>query len=114
MAEMATMASQGVDFWRTRTNKMAAIFNIPQVNYSVGSSHMILKTGRGCFDRYWLVKLTRTGVDNEQHNKMLTYNSFKASFSTEPYIPLVQNCNQRCDLTRLYVSAQRLCVETQR
>ena len=116
MAEMATMASQGVDCWLTRTNKMAAILDIPLVNYSAGSGHMILKTVRGCFDRYWLdeVKSTRTGVDNEQHNKLLTYSSFKASFSTEPYITLVQNRDQRCELTRLRVSAHRLGVETQR
>ena len=116
MSEMATMASQGVDCWLTRTNKMANVLNIPQLNYSAGSGCLVLKTVRGCFDRYWLdeVKSTRTGVDNEQHNKLLTYSSFKASFSTEPYITLVQNRNQRCDLTRLRVSAHRLGVETQR
>ena len=116
MSEMATMANQGVDCWLTRTNKMANVLNIPQLNYSAGSGCLVLKTVRGCFDRYWLdeVKSTRTGVDNEQHNKLLTYSSFKASFSTEPYITLVQNRNQRCDLTRLRVSAHRLGVETQR
>ena len=81
---MATMASQGVDCWLTRTNKMANVLNIPQLNYSAGSGCLVLKTVRGCFDRYWLdeVKSTRTGVDNEQHNKLLTYSSFKASFRT--------------------------------
>ena len=60
------------------------------------------------------IKSTRIGADNEQHNKLLTYSSFKSSFSSEPYLTLVQNRNQRCHLTRLRVSAHRLGVETQR
>ena len=116
MAEMATMASQGVDCWLSRVNKMASVLKSPRTKYSAGSGRLILKTVKGCFDRYWMdeIKSTRIGADNEQHNKLLTYSSFKSSFSSEPYLTLVQNRNQRCHLTRLRVSAHRLGVETQR
>ena len=48
---------------------------------------------------------------NEQHNNP-PY--FKCHFNLEPYITLLQNRNQRCDLTRLRASAHHLGVETQR
>ena len=116
IAEMTTMANRGVDCWLTRVNKMTSLLNIPCLKYSPTSGRQILKSVKGCFDRYWLdkVKSSRIGADNEQHNKLLTYSSFKAYFGTEVYITLVQNRNQRCDLTRLRVSAHRLGVETQR
>ena len=116
MAEMATMASQGIDCWLTRVNKMSSLLNIPLMRYTASSGRQILKSVKGCFDRYWLdqIKSSRIGADNEEHNKLLTYSSFKAYFGTEVYIKLVQNRNQRCDLTRLRVSAHRLGVETQR
>ena len=114
--EMASMASQGIDCWLTRANKMASLLKTPRLTYSAYSGRQILKSVKGCFDRYWLdeIKSCRIGADNIQHNKILTYSTFKCHFSTELYITLVQNRNQRCDLTRLRVSAHRLGVETQR
>ena len=44
----------------------------------------------------------------------LTYSSFKCSFHIEPYLNLVRNCNQKCQLYRLRVSAHRLGGELQR
>ena len=68
------------------------------------------------FERYWLdeIKSSRLGTDGEQHNKLLTYSSFKCHFALEPYITLVKNRNQRCQLSRLRVSAHRLGCEIQR
>ena len=113
---MSSMASQGTDCWLTRANKMASMLKIPRITYSTYSGRQILKSVRGSFDRYWLdqIKSSRIGADNMQHNKLLTYSTYKCNFHTEPYITLVQNRNQRCDLTRLRVSAHRLGVETLR
>ena len=114
--EMTSMASQGIDCWLTRANKMASMLKIPRLTYSAYSGRQILKSRKGCFDRYWLdeIKSSRIGADNLQHNKLLTYSSCKCHFNLEPYITLVQNWNQRCNLTRLRVSAHHLGVETQR
>ena len=68
------------------------------------------------FSQYWLnqVQANRPGPDGENHNKLQTYGSFKSHFGTEPYIELVRNRNQRCNLSRLRVSAHRLGVEVLR
>ena len=60
------------------------------------------------------IKSSRIGSDGQQHNKLLTYSSFKSSFHIEPYMNLVKNRNQRCQLSRLRVSAHRLGCELQR
>ena len=48
------------------------------------------------------------GID---HNKLRTYTTLKGSFTTEPYLTLVKNRNQRQHLTRLGVSASNLDIE---
>ena len=42
---------------------------------------------------------------------MRTYSVFKGSFSTEPYLELVRNRNQRAFLTRLRVGSHNLAIE---
>ena len=116
MAEMSVMAQQGKDCWLTRTNKMAEMLNLSCVPYSNSSGQKVLKNVKGCFDRFWLdeISSSRVGPDGEQHNKLLTYSSFKCHFGPEPYLSLVQNRNQRCHLSRLRVSAHRLGCEVLR
>ena len=45
---------------------------------------------------------------------MRFYKTLKCSFKPEPYLELVQNRNQRCNITRIRTSAHQLEVEVQR
>ena len=56
-------------------------------------------------------KLEENGLD---HNKLREYRKYKNEFVMEPYLKMVQNRNQRCDLTRLRLSAHHLRIETGR
>ena len=113
MTEMKTLAQNGIDCWISRTDKMAELLSLPIVRFSKISGHQILKYVKGKFERFWLdkIKSTRVDTDGEEHNKLLTYSSFKCHFGIEPYVLLVQNRNQRCALSRLRVSAHRLGCE---
>ena len=104
------------DCWLGRLNKINNSIKLPKIYYNKVSGRKILKCVQSKFDRHWLdqIKSVRVGVDGEEHNKLLTYSSFKSHFGTEPYITLVQNRNQRCHLTRLRVSAHRLNCEVLR
>ena len=116
MAEMRDMSSVGTDCWLTRVDKMTNMLNLPKIFYNKLSGRRITACLQSKFDSYWLdqIKSSRVGPDGEQHNKLLTYTSFKSHFGMEPYISLVKNRNQRCHLSRLRLSAHRLGVETQR
>ena len=116
MSEMTVMTQTGVDCWLSRANKMAQLLDTPDVRFSPASGRQMLKCVKGKFERFWLdqIKSSRIGTDGQQHNKLLTYSSFKCSFHIEPYLILVRNRNQRCQLSRLRVSAHRLGCELQR
>ena len=78
------------------------------------SGKTLAKIVKSKFDRYWLDKineLKHNKHDNLDHNKLRVYKQFKSSFTTEPYIKLVQNRNQRSSLTRLRISAHTLASE---
>ena len=68
---------------------------------------------KGIFERCWLDKLNevRIGPDGFDHNKLRTLKSFKSSFTTEPYLTLVRNRNQRMFLSGFRLSASNLDVE---
>ena len=53
----------------------------------------------------------RIGSDGFDHNKLRTLKTFKCSFTTEPYLTLVRNRNQRKFLSRFRLSASNLDVE---
>ena len=53
----------------------------------------------------------RIGPDGIDHNKLRTLKTFKSSFTTEPYLTLVRNRNQRKFLTRFRLSASNLDIE---
>ena len=116
LAEMQVMAQQGTDCWLTRTNKMSELLKLPKIHYGKLSGRHTLKLVQSRFDRYWLdeISSTRVGRDGAEHNKLLTYSSFKGFFGTEPFVALVNNRNQRCHLSRLRVSAHRLGIEVLR
>ena len=116
MCEMTHMAQTGVDCWLSRANKMAQLLETPNIKFSQNSGRQLLKCVQSKFERYWMdeIKSSRLGTDGEEHNKLLTYSSFKCHFGLEPYINLVRNRNQRCHLSRLRVSAHRLGCELQR
>ena len=116
ITEMKIMAQNGVDCWLSRTDKLANLLGTANIRFSPTSGRQLLRCVKSHFERYWLdeIKLSRLGTDGEQHNKLLTYSSFKCHFSLEPYMTLVKNRNQRCQLSRLRVSAHRLGCEIQR
>ena len=110
MAEMQSMADQGQDCWLARADKMAELLNLPSIRFSKTSGKKTTSIVKSYFDRFWLdqIKSSRVGADGLTHNKLSTYSSVKAFFGREPYIDLVKNRNQRCQLSRLRVSAHRL------
>jgi hypothetical protein len=112
MQEMQNLAEQGFDCWLTRVNRMQTLLKISTPGSSHRTGKIVTKNIRGRFDRYWLDKINEVkGTDGVNHNKLRTYKEFKGSFTIEPYIGLVRNRNQRCDLTRLRISAHNLDVE---
>ena len=113
MTEMKKMSKSNQDCWLARTDKMAKLLSVPDVRYGQSSGRQLLKYVQGKFDMFWLseIKSSKLDKDGVEHNKLLTYSSFKAQFSMEPYLALVQNRNQRCQLSRLRVSAHRLGIE---
>ena len=115
MTEMTDMTQTGADCWLSRANKMAQLLDTPDVRFCQTSGRHMLRCVKSKFERYWMdeIKSSRLGIDGQQHNKLLTYSSFKSSFNIQPFIMLVRNRNQRCQLSRLRVSAHRLGCELQ-
>ena len=117
LSDFEELTNQGQDCWLSRINKMEANLKIPSnIFFNKISGKKILLCLRGKFDRYYLhkIKEIKMGEDMINHNKLRTYQSFKSSFTQEPYLTLVRNRNQRCHLTRLRVSSHFLGIETGR
>ena len=114
MTEMAQMSDMGQDCWLTRVNNIEKLLKIPKTYGPIKTrGKKLTNILKGKFDRFWLDKITelKIGTDNNDHNKLRTYKSFKASFTREPYLDLVRNRNQRSFLTRLRVSSHNLAIE---
>ena len=114
MTEMAQMAARGQDCWLTRVKNIGELFKIPRIYGPLKSmGKKLTNILRSKFDRFWVDKIneSKIGLDNSDHNKLRTYKTFKASFTREPYLDLVQNRNQRSFLTRLRVSSHNLGIE---
>ena len=113
MIEMKKMSQSGQDCWLSRTNKMAKLLGAPDIRFSQNSGRQLLKFVQSKFEMFWLseIKASKVGKDGLEHNKLIAYSSYKGQFALEPYLELVQNRNQRCQLSRLRVSAHRLGVE---
>ena len=116
MAEMSTMVDSGVDCWLSRVDKMRTLLDLPRINFSVKSGQKISKILQSKFDVFWReqVLATRPGPDGQQHNKLAVYAGFKSHFGLEPYISMVRNRNQRCQVSRLRMSAHHLGCEVLR
>ena len=114
MSEMSQMADSGQDCWLTRVRQIESLLGGPrQTCHSRQSGKVINKFINSIFERYWINKVNevRLGPDGFDHNKLRTYKSFKCSFTTEPYLTLVRNRNQRQFLTRFRTSASNLDIE---
>ena len=115
MSEMQAMSVKGQDCWLTRVDQLVKLLNLskPRVHNKT-SGKSISSFLQSKFDRHWLDKINEfksSKSDNMNHNKLRTYSTFKASFTREPYLSLVQNRNQRAFLTRLRVGSHNLAVE---
>ena len=107
------------DSWLSRVQHIKTLFNLqPIPGYvSAGSvANQIKSKLHSIFDRFWLDQINQInlGSDNLDHNKLRFYKTLKNCFKTEPYIDLVQNRNQRSNLTRVRTSAHSLEVEVLR
>ena len=114
MSEMSLMSDSGQDCWLTRVRQMETLLGGPSIKcHSKQSGKHINRFIKGIFERCWLDKLNevRIGPDGFDHNKLRTLKSFKSSFTTEPYLTLVRNRNQRMFLSRFRLSASNLDVE---
>ena len=117
-SEMTEMSEKGIDCWLTRVTQIEKHFKIPSnLKYNKFSGKKITSILRGKFDCFWLRKINEIkncGPDNQDHNKLRVYKTFKACFAAEPYITCVRNRNQRSALTRLRISAHSLATEVLR
>ena len=113
--EMKIMSEQGNDCWLLRVNRIESLLKIRKPNfYSKTSGKVISLALQSKFSIYWLKKVNEFKIrenDSINHNKLRTYSVFKGSFSTEPYLELIRNRNQRAFLTRLRVGSHSLAVE---
>ena len=104
------------DSWVSRVESIKNLINLQSIpGYISGDSvaKRIKCKLNGIFDRFWLDQINQPniGSDNIDHNKLRFYKTFKTCFKAEPYVELVQNRNQRSNLTRMRASAHSLEIE---
>ena len=85
--------------------------NPSECNVSLFKSHIQSK-----FISQWKNVMSRSNNDNNvgTGNKLRTLALFKGSFIYEPYLNIVQNKNERKELTRLRISANKLANDSGR
>ena len=104
------------DSWGLRVEKIKTLLNLQTFPSFVSSDSVgkqIKSKLNSIFDRFWLDQINqiKIGNDNLDHNKLRFYKTFKTCFKTEPYLEMINNRNQRSNLTRLRISAHSLEVE---
>ena len=118
LTEMTEMSNMGTDCWLTRINSIEKSLKIPtNMKYSKCSGKKITSILRGKFDSFWLKKINefkKSDTDDQNHNKLRVYKTFKSCYAAEPYLACVRNRNQRSSLTRLRISAHSLATEVLR
>ena len=119
LREMGNLEMAGFDCWLRRINQIKKILglpNFPAYMTSVAVSKAIKSHVQGVFERFWLDEINKVRIsgNGQDCNKLRFYKQFKGSFTTEPYIDLVKNRNQRSSLTRMRISAHHLAIETGR
>ena len=85
--------------------------NPSECNVSLFKSHIQSK-----FISQWKNAMSHSNTDYNvgTGNKLRTFALFKGSFIYEPYLNIVQNKNERKELTRLRISAHKLAIESGR
>ena len=115
LREMEILTKKSSDNWLGRMEKLENIFKIPKnIFFNQSSGKRILKNLKSKFEIHFLNKINefrQSERDNQDHNKLRTYRTFKSSFTREPYLDLVRNRNQRCFLSRLRVGSHNLQIE---
>ena len=104
------------DSWGLRVQQIKSLFNFANIpSYvSAGSvSTQIKGKLNSIFERFWVEQINqiKIGNDNNDHNKLKFCKTIKNCFKTEPYIDMINNRNQRSNLTRIRTSAHSLEVE---
>ena len=115
LSEMEQLSKQNSDTWLTRVCQIEKILKIPQnIFLSKTSGKRLVAILKSKFDIHFLEKINEVKLSNSDtndHNKLRTYKTLKASFTREPYVDLIRNRNQRCFLSRLHVSSHNLQIE---
>ena len=112
--EMKISASAGRDCWLTRVFKIKEGLGITsQNNLKSHSVTQLFKSKiQSKFEKFWLESINEIKYkDGHNSNKLRFYNLLKGSFKQEPYLNLVKHRNQRCQITRLRISAHQLAIE---
>ena len=104
------MAVGGVDCWLYRLNKIKTSLKMTNLQpYKTSNENK--QNVRQClcikFEMFWKYERnkTKTSTDGHGHSKLRYYKTLKNSFTSEPYIYLIRNCNQHCWITRLRIRA---------
>ena len=112
--EMKISTSAGRDCWLTRVVKIKEGLGITsQNNLKSHSVTQLFKSKiQSKFEKFWLESINeRKYKDGHNSNKLRFYNLLKGSFKQEPYLNLAKHHNQRCQITRMRISAHQLAIE---
>ena len=115
--EMENYVRVDQDCWLTRVQKIKDGINIKVSgsHKNKNISHLLKKQLNSKFEKLWLDSINLVKMKNgHDSNKLRFYKCFKGSFKQEPYISLVNNRNQRCQLSRVRISAHNLAIERSR
>ena len=115
--EMEKCSSAGIDCWLTRVRKIKDGLGItlPENCNVKFVTPQLKKQLHSKFEKFWLENINKVVIKNgHDSNKLRFYKLLKGSFKQEPYLTLVKNRNQRCQISRLRISAHHLAVETSR
>ena len=120
VTEMKSMTNPNSDCWYYRVKKLKTMFQIPDFNCRTNPDTIAKKISNiieSKFSLFWKQEISRIKLgpnDTTDRNKLRFYKTLKSSFSIEPYISSIQNRNQRAWISRIRLSAHRLCIETGR
>jgi hypothetical protein len=115
--EMDNFDRAGKDCWLTRVRKIRVGMDVklPENCNVKCVTPMLKKQLCSKFEKLWLESINIIDIKNgHDSNKLRFYKLLKGSFKQEPYISLVNNRNQRCQLSRLRISAHSLAIEKSR
>ena len=102
--------------WSYKFITMLKNVGLDNVNPSDCNVSLIKSHTESIFISQWKIVVSYSNNDNNVStgNKLRTLALFKGSFIYEPYLSIVQNKNERKELTRLRISAHKLAIESGR